>query len=92
MFSKMSEEQLQELESKLDTLNTLASLMKIVVGGSIIIGAWVGALQFQVNHTSEVQRINTERVRALEIKGATVDQRLENIYEIVRRIDNRFEK
>lgn len=86
----MSEEQLQELESKLDTLNSLASLMKIVVGGAIAIGIWVGAIQFQVNAATDQGETNQERVRILEIRGATVDQKLENIYEVVRRIDNKI--
>ena len=90
MFAHMSEDQLQELESKLDTLNSLASLMKVVVGGSIAIGIWVGAIQFQVNAATKTGDANQDRVRTLEIRGATVDQRLENIYELVRKIDSKL--
>lgn len=90
MFADMSEDQLSELESKLDTLNSLASLMKIVVGGSVAIGIWVGAIQFQVNATTKASDANQDRVRMLEIRGATADQRLENIYELVRKIDSKL--
>ena len=86
----MSADQLEELEKRLDSLNALAGLMKIVVGGAIGIGVWVGAIQFQVNAATESAATNQDRVRMLEIRGATVDQRLENIYEVVRRIDTKL--
>ena len=86
----MSENQLKELEDRLDSLNSVASLMKLVVGGAIAIGIWVGALQYQVNAASRTGDTNEGRVRTLEIRGATVDQKLENIYEVVRRIDTKI--
>lgn len=86
----MSEQQIQELEEQLKTLQSLAGLMKMVITGAVAIGIWVGALQYQVNASSEIGQTNQDRVRILEIRGATVDQKLENIYEIVRRIDNKI--
>ena len=86
----MSADQLGELEKRLDSLNALAGLMKIVVGGAIGIGVWVGAIQFQVNASTKTIDDNQERLRTLEIRGATVDQRLENIYELVRKIDTKL--
>lgn len=86
----MSADQLEELEKRLDSLNGLAGLMKIVVGGAIGVGIWVGAIQFQVNASTKMTDDNQERLRTLEIRGATVDQRLENIYELVRKIDTKL--
>lgn len=90
MTYTMSADQLGELEKRLDSLNALAGLMKIVVGGAIGIGVWVGAIQFQVNASTKTIDDNQERLRTLEIRGATVDQRLENIYELVRKIDTKL--
>ena len=86
----MTDDQLQELEARLDSLASVASLMKVVVGGAVAIGMWVGALQFQVNSATKVGDSNQSQIRALEIRGATVDQKLENIYEVVRRIDTKI--
>ena len=86
----MSGDQLEELEKRLDSLNGLAGLMKIVVGGAVGVGIWVGAIQFQVNASTKTSDDNQERLRTLEIRGATVDQRLENIYELVRKIDTKL--
>lgn len=90
MFATMSEDQISELEEQLKNLQSLAGLMKVVVGGAIAIGIWVGAIQFQVAAATKTGDENKDRVRTLEIKGATVDQKLENIYEVVRRIDNKI--
>jgi len=86
----MSADQLEELEKRLDSLNGLAGLMKIVVGGAVGVGIWVGAIQFKVNASTKMNDDNQERLRTLEIRGATVDQRLENIYELVRKIDTKL--
>ena len=88
----MTDEILKELEERLDALNSIAGLMKVVVGGAIAIGIWVGALQYQVNVATEMSATNQERVRMLEIHGATAEQKLENIYEVVRRIDAKLNK
>lgn len=64
--------------------------MKIIVGGAVGIGVWVGTIQFQLNAAMKTGDENKDRVRNLEIRGATVDQKLENIYEVVRRIDNKI--
>ena len=86
----MSADQLEELEKRLDSLNGLAGLMKIVVGGAVGVGIWVGAIQFQVNASTKINDDNQERLRVLEILGATEHQRLENIYELVRKIDTKL--
>ena len=86
----MSADQLEELEKRLDSLNGLAGLMKIVVGGAVGVGIWVGAIQCQVNASTKMNDDNQERLRALEIRGATEHQRLENIYELVRKIDTKL--
>ena len=90
MSYTMSADQLEELEKRLDSLNGLAGLMKIVVGGAVGVGIWVGAIQFKVNASTKMNDDNQERLRTLEIRGATVDQRLENIYELVRKIDTKL--
>jgi uncharacterized coiled-coil protein SlyX len=90
MSYAMSADQMEELEKRLDSLNGLAGLMKIVVGGAVGVGIWVGAIQFQVNASTKMNDDNQERLRTLEIRGATVDQRLENIYELVRKIDTKL--
>ena len=90
MFLTMSEKQISELEEQLKNLQSLAGLMKIIVYGALGIGVWVGAIQFQLAAAAKTVEDNQARVRILEIKGATVDQKLENIYEVVRRIDNKL--
>lgn len=90
MILTMSENQISELEEQLKNLQSLAGLMKIIVGGAVGIGVWVGTIQFQLNAAMKTGDENKDRVRNLEIRGATVDQKLENIYEVVRRIDNKI--
>ena len=90
MFLTMSEKQISELEEQLKNLQSLAGLMKVIVCGAVGIGVWVGAIQFQLAAAAKTGEDNQTRVRILEIKGATVDQKLENIYEVVRRIDNKL--
>jgi len=40
--------------------------MKIVVGGAVGVGIWVGAIQFQVNASTKMNDDNQERLRTLE--------------------------
>ena len=77
-------------QQELGTLNNLASLMKMVIGGALALGVWAGALQLQVLSGVKNGEVNSDRIRDLEIKGASEREKLQNIYDTVQRIDRKL--
>lgn len=77
-------------EDEMKALKGLAELMKWVIAGAVALGMWAGALQLQVLASAKAGDTNSDRIRELEIRGASEREKLQNIYETVQRIDRKL--
>ena len=71
-------------------LKGLAAIMKWMMGGAVGLGVWAGGLQLQVLATSKHEAVNGERIRELELRSASERERLQNIYDTLRRIADKL--
>jgi len=97
MTTSVTREQLQELETKLKTLDLVVKLGWSLLVGAFILGAWVTSIQISINQHREsigdvkvsLQEANGT-VRNLELKDSADTQLLRSIVEKLDRIDKKL--
>ena len=83
----MSQDQMAELSEKLKALDSVSRMAKALLFGAAAIGAWVAVITFRLNSVEDMADDSGSRIRHMELKEAAASQKLENIQEIVSRIE-----
>lgn len=91
-------EQLQELETKLKSLDIIIGLAWALLVGAFGLGVWVATIQISINqHSVDIKKReveNTEHsvsIRSLELKDARNSRLLEEILEKLNKIEAKME-
>ena len=88
----MSDEQSDDFESRLKTLDIVVKLGWALLAGAFALGVWVAAIQIAVNENTSGAAAMQPRIRALELNEATNAERLKNILNTVERIERKVTK
>lgn len=83
----MSHEQLLDFTEKLKALDNVSKMAKALLFGAAAIGAWVAIITFRLTTVEETSSDSGNRIRQMELREAAASQKLQNIHEIVSRIE-----
>lgn len=83
----MSQDQMAEFAEKLKALDSVSRMAKALLVGAAAIGAWVAVMNFRLDAVERTGDDNGGRIRQMELKEAVSAQKLQNIQEIVSRIE-----
>ena len=87
MIISMSQDQMAEFAEKLKALDSVSRMAKALLVGAAVIGAWVAVMNFRLDAVERTGDDNGGRIRQMELKEAAAAQKLQNIQEIVSRIE-----
>lgn len=87
MLVSMSQDQMAEFAEKLKALDSVSRMAKALLVGAAAIGAWVAVMNFRLDAVERTGDDNGGRIRQMELKEAVSAQKLQNIQEIVSRIE-----
>jgi len=76
-----------EFAEKLKALDSVSRMAKALLVGAAAIGAWVAVIHFRLDAVERNGDDNGGRIRQMELKEAVSAQKLQNIQEIVSRIE-----
>lgn len=83
----MSQDQMAEFAERLKALDSVSRMAKALLFGAAAIGAWVAVIHFRLDSVEKNETDNGSRIREMELKEAASTQKLQNIQEIVSRIE-----
>ena len=86
----MSEQQTDDFESRLKTLDIVVKLGWALLAGAFGLGIWVATIQIAVNENTQSVSAVSPRIRELELKESANNEKLANILKIVDRIDRKL--
>lgn len=86
----MSDEQSDDFESRLKTLDIVVKLGWALLAGAFALGVWVATIQIAVNENTNSTNATQPRIRELELKESANNEKLANILKIVDRIDRKL--
>lgn len=86
----MSDDQQDEFENHLKTLDIVVKLGWALLAGAFALGVWVATIQIAVNDNTAAKSSDGIRIRDLELREATNAEKLKNILTTVERIDRKI--
>ena len=86
----MSDDQQDDFESRLKTLDIVVKLGWALLAGAFALGVWVATIQIAVNENTQSVSAVHPRIRELELKESANNEKLANILKIVDRIDRKL--
>ena len=86
----MSDDQSDDFESRLKTLDIVVKLGWALIAGAFALGVWVATIQINVNENTHSTNAIHPRIRELELKESANNEKLANILKIVDRIDRKL--
>lgn len=90
MILTMSDDQQDEFENHLKTLDIVVKLGWALLAGAFALGVWVATIQIAVNDNTAAKSSDGIRIRDLELREATNAEKLKNILTTVERIDRKI--
>ncbi len=86
----MSEQQADDFESRLKTLDIVVKLGWWLLAGAFGLGVWVATIQISVNANTYNNQREEARIRDLELKESVSSERLATALRILERIDRKL--
>ena len=86
----MSDEQSDDFESRLKTLDIVVKLGWALLAGAFALGVWVATIQIAVNLNTVGGQSRETRLRDLELKETVNSERLATALRILERIDRKL--
>ena len=86
----MSQDQEEDLQSKLKTLDLIVKLGWALIFGAFAIGVWVATIENRVTTLTDSRASIENRTQRLEINESATTERINNAIKILERIDRKL--
>jgi len=86
----MSQDQEEDLQSKLKTLDLIVKLGWALIFGAFAIGVWVATIENRVTILTDSRASVETRTQRLEINESATTERINNAIKILERIDRKL--
>jgi len=86
----ITHDQLQELETRLKTLDHVTKLGYMLIAGAFGLGGWVASIQLTQNAHNSAIKEQQEIIHNLELKDSSDTQLLKHIIEKLERIESKL--